>query len=276
MKRWLGLAWLPRCAGALAAVCLVAACASSADVKQDNAAVKAAKNMERRAAQSFALGEYDSAAAGFAASALVFETLALPGPAARARLSQARALAEAGQVVLAQEIIQNVLQSAASLSPDLAATAHGRAAALAMSGDVPRAQAHLANAFAACAKACAQLSALTTLRARAELLANNAASAAISASDALASAQNNFDRANALRLRAQANAAQNLHAQVMVDAQTALVLDQDLGLAQRVLLDLQLLQRAHTGVGDSATAARYGALAARASAAATALSSATP
>ena len=276
MKRWLGLAWLPRYAGALAAVCLVAACASSADVKQDNSAVKAAKNMERRAAQSFALGEYDSAAAGFAASALVFETLALPGPAARARLSQARALAEAGQVVLAQEIVQNVLQSAANLSPDLAATAHGRAAALAMASDVPRAQAHLANAFAACAKACAQLSALTALRARAELFANNAASAAISASNALASAQNNFDRANALRLRAQANAAQNLHAQVIVDAQTALVLDQDLGLAQRVLVDLQLLQRAHTGVGDSAAAARYGVLAARASAAATTLSTVPP
>jgi hypothetical protein len=255
----------------LFATFLIAACASNTDVKQDNAAIKAAKSMERRAAQSFAAGEYNSAAAGYESAALIYETLALPEPQTRARLSQARALTDAGQAPKAQEVVNAVLQNANGLPKDVLVTAHGRAAALAMDSDVPRAAAHVQSAELACAGTCTQLSAIAVLRARTELAANNASAAVASANAALTSAQNNNDRANALRVRAQAQAALSQHAQVIADAQQALQLDQELGLAERVLIDLQLLQRASAANGDTASAARYDALAQRAAAAATTL-----
>jgi hypothetical protein len=253
----------------LIATVFIAACASSAATKDDNAnaLTKAAQNIERRASQSFAKGEFDSAAAGYESAALVYETLALPEPQARARLSQARALADAGRTAPALELINNLLQNPAGLGPEVLATAHGRAAALSLDSDLAGAQTHLQNAAKACANTCAQSSALSALRARADLAANQAAAAAGNANAALATAQNNNDRANALRVRAQANAALAQHALVVPDAQQALAFDQELGLPTRVLMDLQLLQRAHKALGDTASAARYAALAQRAMAA---------
>jgi tetratricopeptide (TPR) repeat protein len=257
------------------AALLVAGCASSSPAKEENASsnalTKAAQNIERRASQAFAKSEFDSAAAGYESAALVYETLALPEPQARARLSQARALADAGRAPQALDIITALLQSPAGLSPEVLTTAHGRAAALTLDSDLPRAQTYLQSAARLCANTCAQSSALTVLRARTELAASNPAAAASSASAALAAAQNNNDRANALRARAQANAALGQHAQVVADAQQALSLDQDLGLPPRVLADLVLLQRASQAQGDAAAAARYSTLAQRAAAAAAAL-----
>jgi hypothetical protein len=259
----------------LSATLLIAACASSSPAKEENASnnalTKAAQNIERRASQAFAKSEFDSAAAGYESAALVYETLALPEPQARARLSQSRALADAGRAPQALEIIAALLESPAGLSADVLTTAHGRAAALSLDSDLPRAQTHLQNAAKLCANTCAQSSALGVLRARTELAANNPAAAASSASAALTAAQNNNDRANALRARAQANAALGQHAQVLLDAQQALALDQDLGLPSRVLADLVLLQRASQAQGDAQAAARYSALAQRAAAAGAAL-----
>lgn len=256
-----------------AATALLTACASSADTKADSAALKAAKSIERRASQSFAANDYVSAAAGYESATLVYESLALPEPLARARLSQARALVDAGQSAKAQSVLSAVLQNIDGLSPDVLVTAHGRAAALALGAgtdttSLARAKAHVQSAMQLCANSCAQLSAVTVLRARAELTANQAAASAVSASAALAAAQNDNDRANALRARAQANAALAQHAQVLVDARQALQIDQDLGAASRVVADLQLLQNASVGAGDAPAAARYGALAQRAQAAA--------
>jgi hypothetical protein len=260
---------------ALMAALFVAACASSSPAKEDaassNALTKAAQNIERRASQAFAKSEFDSAAAGYESAALVYETLALPEPQARARLSQSRALADAGRVPQALEIITALLQSPAGLSAEVLTTAHGRAAALTLDSDLPRAQTHLQSATKLCANTCVQSSALGVLRTRTELAANNPAAAASSASAALAAAQNSNDRANALRARAQANAALGQHAQVVADAQQALALDQDLGLPSRVLADLVLLQRASQAQGDAAASARYSALAQRAAAAGAAL-----
>jgi tetratricopeptide (TPR) repeat protein len=261
----------------LVLVLALGACASSAptgDEKANNAMTKAAQSMERRASQAFAAGEFDSAAAGYDSAALVYESLALVEPQGRARLSQARALADAGRTTQAQQIIASVLQSPTGLSQDLMVTAQGRAAALSMASDLPQAQAYLQSALATCANSCPQLSALLVLRARTELAANttNTSSAARdSASAALAVAQSANDRANALRARAQANAALGQHAAVLADAQPALVIDQELGAAQRVLQDLLLLQTASAALGDAAGAQRYGALAERAQAAASAL-----
>jgi hypothetical protein len=261
--------------GLMLATLFIAACANPASSKDENitanALVKAAQNLERRAAQSFAGGEFDSAAAGYESAALVYETLALPEPQARARLSQARALADAGRTEQALALVTTLLQTPAGLSTDALATAYGRAAALSLDTDIPKAQAYVQNAAKVCANTCAQSSAISTLRARTELATKQPTVAVASASAALAAAQNNNDRANALRVRAQANAVLALHAQVVPDAQQALAFDQALGLAARVLVDLQLLQEAYAAQGDTVAAARYAALAQRAIAAAASL-----
>ena len=259
---------------ALCATAALAACSSAPPAKETNAMVQAAPTIERRAGQAFAKGEFDTAAGGYESAALVYETLALLEPQARARLSQARALAEAGQPQLALSLVESVLSNAAgsaALSAELRATAHGRAAALLMDDDAGRAQVHVQDAMTACAASCNQLSALTVLRARVQLAMNQNEAAATSASTALTAAKNDNDRANALRLRAQAQAALGQHSAVLNDAQQALQLDQNLGLAQRVALDLQLLQRASLALGDTASAARYTALAERAKLAAATL-----
>lgn len=261
--------------GLLSATLLIAACAGNSSAKPDiasqNAAVKAAQNIERRASQSFAAGEFDGAAASYESAALVYETLALSEPQARARLSQARALADAGHGAAALQIVSGVLQNPAGLSNEVLATAHGRAAALTLESDAARAMTHVQDAVAACASTCVQSSAITVLRARVELASNNPSAAVSSASAGLAQAQNTNDRANALRVRALAHATLGQHAQAVADALQALQLDQDLGLATRVGADLQLLQRAYAALGDTANAARYAALAERAAAAGMAL-----
>jgi hypothetical protein len=227
--------------------------------------------MERRAAQSFARGEWAAAASTFESAAWVYETLALPEPQARARLSQARAVAEGGRVDQALPIVLNVIEQSGTLSGDTRAIAHGRAAALLMASDTVSATRHVQDAMAACAGTCAQLSALTVLRARTQLAGNQASLASVTAGQALALAANDNDRANALRMRAQAQAAQGQHAAALADANQALSLDQGLGLAERVMADLQLLQNASTALGDAVAAQRYDALIARARSAAAAL-----
>jgi hypothetical protein len=245
------------------------ACSSAPPAKQDSAMVQTAQNMERRAAQSFARGEWAAAASTFESAAWVYETLALPEPQARARLSQARAVAQGGRADQALPIVLNVIEQSNTLSSGTRATAHGRAAALLMASDAASANRHVQDAMAACAGTCAQLSALTVLRARAQLANNQAGQASATAGQALAVAANDTDRANALRLRAQAALGQ--HAAALADANQALALDQALGLSERVMADLQLLQNASTALGDAAAAQRYDALIARARSAAAAL-----
>jgi tetratricopeptide (TPR) repeat protein len=259
---------------ACCAAAVLTACSSAPPAKETNAMVQTAQTIERRAGQAFAKGEFDAAAGGYESAALVYETLALLEPQARARLNQARALADAGQPQLALPLVESVLSNAGgtgALSADLRATAHGRAAALLMDDDLARAQTHVQDAMTACASSCGQLSALTVLRARTQLAANQTEAAVATASAALTAAKNDNDRANALRLRAQAQAVLGQHNAVLTDAQQALALDQNLGSAQRVALDLLLLQNASLALGDTAGAARYTALAERAKLATAAL-----
>ena len=88
------------------ALCVLAACSSTPPAKETSAIVQAAQTIERRASQAFAKGEFDTAAGGYESAALVYETLALAEPQARARLSQARAMAEAGQPQLALPLVE--------------------------------------------------------------------------------------------------------------------------------------------------------------------------
>ena len=288
--------------GALSAIFLVAACASSTGVKQQNALINAAQNMERRAAQAYAAGDADSAASTYESAALVYESLALAEPMARARLSAARAVAEVGKPEQAMAIVRAVLSQAQGLSPATQIVAHGRAAALYLAqgrdlaqGSVPSAVStttaasapylasattHWQSASALCAQTCAEQATLGVLRARIDLAQGNASAAVQSASAALAVAQTqkaaNAEQANALRVRAQAHSVMSQHAQTVADAAAALALDQDAGSAARVQLDLQLLAKAHAALGNADQAARYAQLATRAQAASHALQEGAP
>ena len=86
-----------------------------------------------------------------------------------------------------------------------------------------------------------------------------------------ATPQASAERANAFRVQAQALSALGQHDAAVTAAGVALDLDQSLGLAQRVLLDLQLLANAHRSRGDTGMAHRYQGLADRAQAAGQAL-----
>jgi hypothetical protein len=277
----------------LAVISVIAACANSADIKQPNALISAAQTMERRAAQAYAAGDADSAATTYESAALVYESLALAEPMARARLSTARAVAEAGKAEQALAIVSAVLSQPQALSPSTQIVAHGRAAALYLaqgsdsvqgsapataSTTVPVSAPYLANATthwqsasALCAQTCAEQAALWVLRSRIDLAQGNAAAAVQSASTALAVAQTHktasTEQANALRARAQAHSALNQHVQTVADATAALALDQDAGSAARVQADLQLLAKAHAALGNADQAARYTQLATRAQAA---------
>lgn len=286
---------------ALLAIFLIAACASSTLPKQQNAAVNAAQAMERRAAQAYLQGDLQAAAATYASAALVYESLALAEPLARARLSEARVLGEAGQTERALQLVDAVLTPPATanagLGADTLVLAHGRAAALHLalheasssattttvaattnSSSLLKAQTHWQSAQTACASTCGSQAALQVLRSRIDLAQGNPIAAVQSASAALAASTpvNTAEQANALRARAQAQAALRKHSGTVADANAALELDQQAGSVSKVGIDLDLLSAAHQALGDSAQAQRYAQLAQRARAAAIALQRGAP
>lgn len=277
-----GLQRLSTVGTVLFATLLIAACASSTPAKQQNAAVNAAQTIERRAAQSYVQGDMQTAASGYASAALVYESLALAEPLARARLNEARVLGEAGQSERALQLVDAVLAPSAAYAPlgaDTLVLAHGRAAALQLAlNDTGKAQTHWQSAQTACANTCGSQAALWVLRSRIDLAQNNAAAAAQNASTALAltAIAGNTEQANALRARAQAQAALGQHAGTAADANAALTLDQQAGSASKVGMDLDLLAAAYQALGDTAQAQRYTQLAQRARSAAVALQRGAP
>lgn len=279
----------------LFAMYLIAGCASGEKVKQDSAVVAAANNMERRAAQAYAQGNSAASANLYASAVLVYESLALSEPLARARLSEARARAEDGQIDQALELVNRVLTQMAANTPlislDTQALAYGRAAALYMTllmGSAPsgtngsdplqKALAALQNAQTICGGACTARIALLVLHARLELIQSNATAALQSANAAVALSTPGKDteHANALRVRAQAQTLLGQHANAVADASAALAMDQHSGSASRVLQDLEILASSHQALGDSAQALVFQRLAQSARLAAQALQRGAP
>jgi tetratricopeptide (TPR) repeat protein len=216
--------FVTRCA-ALCTIFLIAACAVSSRTKEQNSLITATQSIERRAAQAYAAGQLDTSAQGYGSAALVYESLALAEPWARAKLSAARAVAETGRMPEALAMVDAVLARSDALSTGTRITAHGRAAALQLglaspSAALPVASASTANASSAsaptttvtvastpaadtasalasaldhwqqanqlCATSCEQNAALLVLRARLSLAQGQASAAVQNASAALA------------------------------------------------------------------------------------------
>jgi tetratricopeptide (TPR) repeat protein len=260
---------------ALFTIIFIAGCAGNSPTTElkasENALLKAASAMQQRAANSYAAGDYSAALAGFEGAASVYESLALTEPAAQARLSAARVMAEDSSQGLEQALqtVQRVLADSRELSASTRITANGRMAALQLTkNDLPASSTALQAAQSLCAGSCTQAAALQVLRSRLQLAQGDAAGAVQSASAAVGDAA---EQANALRARAQAQARLGQHTLVIADANAALELDRAAGQSARVIIDLQLLAAAHQALGQTEQAQRYESLAARATQALTAV-----
>lgn len=254
---------------------LLGGCASSKPAAPTpSPAVQSAQALEQRAGKAFAQGDFERALKDFDTAASVYASLAMTDAHAQAQLNGARVLADSGQTAAAQVRVAAVLASVVPLSASVRTTAYGRAAALALANaDLPLATTSLAAAQAACSASCPASAALAVLAARLQLANGKAVEALVTANQAVklapmpsntamgtANAQQ-ADHANALRVRAQAHAALQSHGAALADAQAALAVDQTLGFAARVALDLQLMAAAQRGLGMADAAARSSALA---------------
>ncbi len=248
------------------------------------AAQSLAQASSQRGAQAFARGDLLTAQREYATALHIHESLGDTPGRASALLSLARIAAQSGRTADAVAAVDQVLADGPQLDLPTRITAQGRAAALQLSqGSTQKADEHLAQAGVLCAGTCADAGALAVLRARSALAQQRPADALKLVSDALVlpalaavtpptlQPQAGAERANALRLQAQAYGALAQPQAAANAATAALELDRGLGLADRVLIDLQLLARMHKAQGQDAQAAQYQLLADRAAAAGKAL-----
>ena len=264
-----------------ATLCMLGACGSRTAISP---AATLAQASTLRGAQAFARGDLTSAERDYTNALQIHESLGHTPERAATLLSLARVAAQAGRSEQALAAINQVLADEPQLGTPMVITAHGRAASLYLAReDTQRAGQHLTQATTACAGSCTDVGALAVLRARLALAQRQPSQALKLANDALAmpslaaatppgaTPQASAERANAFRVQAQALSALGQHDAAVTAAGVALDLDQSLGLAQRVLLDLQLLANAHRSRGDTGMAHRYQGLADRAQAAGQAL-----
>ena len=263
------------------AVCLLGACGSRPSISP---AASLAQSSTLRGAQAFARGDLTGAEREYTTALRIHESLGDTPERAATLLSLARIAGQAGRTAEALAAVNQVLADQSQLGAPIVITAHGRAASLYLAqGDAQRAEQHLVQAANACAGACADAGALAVLRARLALAQQQPVQALKLATDALAMPglavttppgihpQASAERANALRVQAQALLMLGQHDAAAVAASGALELDRPLGLAQRVLLDLQLLARAYQAAGATVLAQQYQSLADRAQTASQAL-----
>lgn len=285
MKHLFARAWL-RWMGAFSlcsvSLILLAACASTPTPTPTSpvsipSAMVDAQTLETAAARAYARSDLVRASAQYQQAARLYASLAQVDWQAQALLNQARVQADAGLPDLAVATVRSALDLVA-LSEAVQTLAHGRLAALLLERDAVTAAQHLGQARALCQAACRESSALHALAARLALLQGDALRARVAAESAAGTAQTPADRANAWRLLAQAALllpGADL-AQAVRNAQAALQLDQNLGVAARVQADLNLLVSLHRARGETAPMQRYEALARGAQAARLALGAHAP
>ena len=259
---------------------LVFACCLTActQVPLMSPAVTAAQASSQRGAQAFSKGDLAVSQREYTNALHVYESLGDSAGRASSLLSLARIYAQTGRSDDALAAVQEVLNDPVPAGTATLITAHGRAAALLLAkGDTKNANMQLTRAVALCGSGCGETGALMVLRARSALLQQQPAVALKLASDALGllaastppvrQAQASAERANALRVQAQAYAALEQHAAAAEPAKAALELDRALGLADRVQLDLDLLAQTYSALGVPTLSQQYLTLAERARAA---------
>ncbi|MES2945998.1 MAG: tetratricopeptide repeat protein [Pseudomonadota bacterium] len=252
-----------------------------------NPAATLAQGSSQRGAQAFARGDLAGAERDYNTALRIHESLGDNAGRAAALLSLSRIASQAGRHDEALLVVEQLLADQTglmALTPATRITAYGRAAALHLAkSNLQQADKYLAQADALCQRVCAEAGVLIVLRARSALVRQQPADALALANEALAlpalaavsppsrQPQASAERANALRVKAQAQAALGQTQDASSAATQALELDQTLGLADRVLPDLLLLAQLHKTMGASERAQHYETLARRAQAASQAL-----
>lgn len=255
--------------GCVTVLSLLAGCVAAPGAAQPGtapAAVQSAQQLEQRAAQAFTRGEWADALADYQAASGIYASLAMTDAQLRTQLSMARVEAESGQTQQALKTVESVLQridrvtgmaadasgmQGVRIQDSTRLVAHGRAAALLMATDPGQAQQHWRQARQLCGTQCPQLASLLVLQARMALQQGDAAAGWRSATEALQARPTAVERANALRVRVLAALQLRQLDGAAADAQTALQLDQGLGLSARVVEDLRVLVAVHRALGDS-------------------------
>jgi hypothetical protein len=262
-------------ATALMALCLTAllGCAQKPAATPVSAAIEGAQRLERRASAAYAKGDLLGASKDYQTAAAVYASLALAEPLATVELNLAKLEGESGRAARGLALVEGVLRKT-QLPAATRLMAHGRAAALSLGTQkLPNAQQHLDAADALCLSRCEAASALAALRADYALQSGDAAAAIAHSTRAVQLAKTPSDTANALRSRAAASlSGANINTTsnaptAIADAEQALVIDQTLGAASRVIADLALLEAAHRKVGNALKADEYQAMLAAAQAA---------
>jgi len=236
-------------------------CAQKQPVAEKSTAVQSAEQLERKANLAYSKGDAITAAKDYQTASNVYQSLAMVNEFALAQISLARIDSDDGRIVQALAHVNYFLRQAyqgAPISDSTKLLANGRAAALYLQQqDLSSADASLASAEALCVPTCSAIAALETLRANWYLASGNAAAAQAKADRAYASATTAVDKANALRTLAQSRMALGALDQATSDAKQALQTDQTLGLAKRVITDLDLLVSIYTKANNSQKANEY-------------------
>lgn len=261
----------------LAALTTAVLAACSSKPPATNAAATFAQASMQRGSSAYLRGDLTGAQNEYTRALNIYESLDDMKGRAGALLSMSRIASQSGNNTEALAAVGKVLAEPSALDSATVVTAHGRAAAIYLSqGNTVMADQQLASATALCGATCPDVGALTLLRARSALAQQYPALALQLTGQALAmptlatsnlpklKPQASAERANALRLQAQAQLALQQPGAALVAASEALQLDRALGLADRVLLDLRLLSQAHAAAGAGDSARHYQLLADRA------------
>jgi tetratricopeptide (TPR) repeat protein len=266
--------------GVILAALLACACANGTRVAPtQNKTEQLSAALSQRAARAFEQGDYRRAAALYEQALRLNAGVENTEGIAANALSLARSHQAAGDAAAAHRALDGLLADGPlPLPPAQRAEAQARKAQLHLdANEAAHAVEWSGKALASCS-GCAALPAIQTLRGRAALAAGDDAAALAWATKALAATEsgpgsgpgsgNAGERANALRLAGEARLARREHQAAVAPLEQALEIDRALGLPSRIQLDLMALGRAHSALGNRATARDYFARARSVSAAA--------
>lgn len=259
------------CAGAIVALAFVAAGCGGAPPVQRNALQQSALSTAQSAARSLGRGDLAQARTLYEralASADAVEDFALAGALLNnlALVHQRNAERESGaararELAAAHGHLDRVLGAPQRYGPELHAAAAVRKAMLHLDAAEDGAAARWADAAASsCATPCVHAATLALLRAQLAWQRGDTAVALALSEQALAAAsaqQQSAEQANALRHRGRAASRLGNAAQAAADLAQALAIDQQLGLPERIALDLVWAGDAEHRRGAAAAAREF-------------------
>lgn len=239
----------------LLAALLLVACDSAPKPSPEPRLRVQAQELESGGARRYAQGDYGAAARHFAEAARLRSSLDDASAAARNRLQQAQAELALGQTQLAldhaSQVREEALQVQALLLQVQAQLALGRTDA---------AQALLARLMPLCEARCAERGRLQLLQARTAWAQGNAALTAAQAEAALPLLREQSEErevANAWRLIAAARLKLTDAGAALKAAQTALALDRQLALPEKIVRDWLLIGDIHRRAASAEAPAAY-------------------